>query len=43
MDPVTVLQLTRAPEIGRVAQEVRERLERVRSVLIARPDGSTNR
>src|SRR5664279_6141175 len=43
MDPVTVLQLTRDPEIGRVAHEVRERLERVRSALIARPDGSAKR
>ncbi len=34
MDPVAVLQLTRDPEIGRVAHEVRERLERVRSALI---------
>ena len=33
MDPVAVLQLTRSPEIGRVALEVRERLERVRSAL----------
>jgi uncharacterized protein (DUF302 family) len=43
MDPVAVLQLTRDPEIGRVAHEVRERLERVRSALIARPDGSSKR
>ena len=43
MDPVAVLQLTGDPEIGRVAHEVRERLERVRSALIARPDGSTRR
>lgn len=35
MDPVAVLQLTRDPEIGRVAHEVRERLECVRSALIA--------
>jgi uncharacterized protein (DUF302 family) len=40
MDPVAVLQLTRDPEIGRIAHEVRERLERVRSVLIARPAGA---
>ncbi len=33
MDPVAVLQLTGNPEIGRVAHEVRERLERVRSGL----------
>ena len=43
MDPVAVLQLTRDPEIGRVAHEVRERLERVRSALIARSEGSTRR
>lgn len=43
MDPVAVLQLARDPEIGRVAHEVRERLERVRSALIARPEGSTKR
>ena len=43
MDPVAVLQLTRDPEIGRVAHEVRERLERVRSALIARPGGSAKR
>jgi uncharacterized protein (DUF302 family) len=40
MDPVVVLQLTRDPEIGRIAHEVRQRLERVRSALIDRPDGS---
>ena len=33
MDPVAVLQMTRNPEVARVAQEVRERLERVRSSL----------
>jgi uncharacterized protein (DUF302 family) len=43
MDPVAVLQLTREPEIGRVAHEVRQRLERVRSALIARPEGSSER
>ena len=36
MDPVAVLQLTRDPEVGRVAQEVRQRLERVRSALVGR-------
>jgi uncharacterized protein (DUF302 family) len=40
MDPVAVLQLTRDPGIGRIAHEVRERHERVRSVLIARPAGA---
>ena len=28
------------PEVGRVAQEVRQRLERVRSTLVDRPAGS---
>lgn len=41
MDPVAVLQLTGDPEIGRVAHEVRARLERVRAALVARSDGST--
>jgi uncharacterized protein (DUF302 family) len=43
MDPVAVLQLTSDPEVGRVAHEVRQRLERVRSSLVgktARPDRS---
>lgn len=39
-DPVAVLQLTCDPEVGRVAQEVRQRLERVRSTLVDRPAGS---
>jgi len=43
MDPVAVLQLTHDPEIGRIAHDVRERLERVRSALIGRPDGSSKR
>ena len=43
MDPVAVLQLTADPEIDRIAHEVRERLERVRSALITRPDDSTQR
>ena len=43
MDPVAVLQLTADPEIDRIAHEVRERLERVRSTLITRPDDSTRR
>ena len=37
MDPVAVLQMTSDPEVGRVAHEVRERLERVRSTLAGRP------
>jgi uncharacterized protein (DUF302 family) len=35
MDPVAVLQLTKKPEVAIVAQEVRQRLERVRSVMSA--------
>jgi uncharacterized protein (DUF302 family) len=34
MDPVAVLQMTSNPEVGRVAHEVRQRLERVRSALV---------
>jgi uncharacterized protein (DUF302 family) len=37
MDPVAVLQMTNDPEVGRVAHEVRQRLDRVRSALIDRP------
>ena len=33
MDPVAVLQMTSNPEVARVAHEVRQRLERVRSAL----------
>lgn len=33
MDPVAVMRMTHNPEVGRVAQEVRQRLERVRSAL----------
>ena len=40
MDPVAVLQMTNDPEVGRVAQEVRQRLDRVRSALIDRPVGA---
>ena len=40
MDPVAVLQMTNDPEVGRVAHEVRQRLERVRSALIDRPVSS---
>lgn len=35
MDPIAVLQLTSDPEVGRVAQEVREKLDRVRASLVA--------
>ncbi len=35
MDPVAVLQMTSNAEVARVAQEVRERLQRVRDSLIA--------
>lgn len=40
MDPVAVMQLTNDPEVARVADEVRSRLERIRSALTAAP-GST--
>ena len=33
MDPVAAMQMTSNPEVGRVAHEVRQRLERVRSAL----------
>lgn len=36
MDPIAVLRLTDNPEIAKVAQEVRSRLERVRDHLAAR-------
>ena len=39
MDPVAVLQMTSNPEVGSVAREVRERLERVRSTLVGRLAG----
>jgi uncharacterized protein (DUF302 family) len=35
MDPVAVLQMTSNADVARVAQEVRERLQRVRASLIA--------
>ena len=35
MDPVAVLQMTSNAEVASVAHEVRERLERVRSALVA--------
>jgi uncharacterized protein (DUF302 family) len=37
MDPVAVLQMTSNPEVAAVAEEVRARLERVRSALTAGP------
>ena len=40
MDPVAVLQMTNDPEVGRVAHEVRQRLDRVRSALVDRPVGA---
>ena len=40
MDPVAVLQMTSNPEVGRVAHEVRQRLERVRATLTGRSDTS---
>ena len=40
MDPVAVLQMTNDPEVGRVAHEVRQRLDRVRSALVGRPVGA---
>jgi uncharacterized protein (DUF302 family) len=33
MDPVAVMQMSSNPEVGRVAQEVRQRLEHVRAVV----------
>ena len=41
MDPVAVLQMTNDPEVGRVAHEVRQRLDRVRSALVGRPVGAS--
>lgn len=40
MDPVAVMQMTDDPEVARVAGEVRSRLERVRSALMAAPGGA---
>ena len=41
MDPVVVMQLTVDPEVATVANEVRSRLERVRSALASAPGGAT--
>ena len=35
MDPVAVLQMTRNPEVAKVAYEVHERLQRVKALLTA--------
>ncbi|MEO7938325.1 MAG: DUF302 domain-containing protein [Burkholderiaceae bacterium] len=40
MDPVTVMQLTDDPEVAKVANEVRNRLERVRAALATTPSES---
>ncbi len=40
MDPVAVMQMTSNAEVGRVATEVRTRLERVRSALVGRRAGA---
>ena len=34
MDPVAVMEMTSNPEVGRVATEVRAKLERVRTALV---------
>lgn len=38
MDPVAILQMTSNPEVERVAEEVRRRLEQVRAALVARQE-----
>jgi uncharacterized protein (DUF302 family) len=43
MDPVAVMQMTNDPEVAKVAAEVRSRLERVRSALVASAGGSAHR
>ena len=40
MDPVAVMQMTSNPEVASVATEVRAKLERVRSVLVAQHVGA---
>lgn len=41
MDPVAVMQMTSNSEVTKVAQEVRQRLERVRSALMSQADTAT--
>ena len=41
IDPVAVLQLTKHPDVAVIAQEVRQRLERVRSIVAAHTDTSS--
>ena len=41
MDPVAVLQMTSNAEVAKVAQEVRERLQRVKALLTAEPRSGT--
>ncbi|MDP3606164.1 MAG: DUF302 domain-containing protein [Polaromonas sp.] len=43
MDPVAVMQMSKDAEVARVADEVRSRLERVRSALTAVPGGAAER
>lgn len=42
MDPVAVLQMTSNPEVGRVAHEVRGRLERVKAALVRSAGGAAD-
>ena len=41
MDPVAVMRLTDDPEVAKIADEVRGRLERVRTALLMAAPGST--
>ncbi|MDP3170009.1 MAG: DUF302 domain-containing protein, partial [Polaromonas sp.] len=43
MDPVAVMQMSKDAEVANVADEVRSRLERVRSALTAVPGGAAER
>ena len=43
MDPVAVMQLTDDPEVAKVADEVRSRLQRVRSALTPAPGNTAKR